>query len=198
MPDHNDKISQPILGDNMTFEMLEDLFHSLEINLNPSALHGFLCGRLSWNAKDIETLVQKSAEFFAISDEKIDFADSTLRDFYNDTLVDLEDSEFLFQPLLPDDDMPINIRLGSLAHWCSNFVSGFADGVSGQINISEDGKQALSDLSFIGQVSDSADEKEENEREYSDVLEHVRLAVQVIFSDINMIDNDFLDNSFDE
>jgi hypothetical protein len=29
-------------------------------------------------------------------------------------------------------------------------------------------------------------------------LEHVRLAVQVIFSDINTIDNDFLDNSFDE
>ena len=53
-------------------------------------------------------------------------------------------------------------------------------------------------MSFIGQVSDSADEKEENEREYSDVLEHVRLAVQVIFSDINTIDNDFLDNSFDE
>ena len=94
--------------------------------------------------------------------------------------------------------MPINIRLGSLAHWCSNFVSGFADGVSGQINISEDGKEALSDLSFIGQVSDSADEKEENEREYSDVLEHVRLAVQVIFSDINTINNDFLDKSFDE
>lgn len=69
---------------------------------------------------------------------------------------------------------------------------------SGQINISEDAKEALSDLSFIGQVSDSADEKEENEREYSDVLEHVRLAVQVIFSDINTINNDFLDNSFDE
>ena len=159
---------------------------------------GFYVGDFPGMLEILKQWFKNLQSFFAISNEKIDFADSTLRDFYNDTLVDLEDSEFLFQPLLPDDDMPINIRLGSLAHWCSNFVSGFADGVSGQINISEDGKEALSDLSFIGQVSDSADEKEENEREYSLVLEHVRLAVQVIFSDINMIDNDFLDNSFDE
>ena len=47
-------------------------------------------------------------------------------------------------------------------------------------------------------IKQMKDEKEENEREYSDVLEHVRLAVQVIFSDLNTIDNDFLDNSFDE
>ena len=38
----------------MTFEQLEDLFYALKINASPSAFHGFLCGRLTCGAVEIE------------------------------------------------------------------------------------------------------------------------------------------------
>ena len=45
---------------------------------------------------------------------------------YTVTLESLQDEEFLFHPLLPDDDDDIALRTESLASWCRGFLTGFA------------------------------------------------------------------------
>ena len=169
----------------MTFEQLEDLFYSLRITASPSAFHGFLCGRLSCGAVEIEQLIETSAEWLALSDDQLEGAESQLRDFYEISLNNLEDVSFLFKPTLPEDDLPLGERLVAIGAWCSSYISGLAEGMGESFEVSEDGKEALDDLAAIGQISVDFESDDEGERDYTELVEYVRLAVQLIFTDLH-------------
>jgi uncharacterized protein YgfB (UPF0149 family) len=169
----------------VTYEQLEDLFYTLKINASPSAFHGFLCGRLSCGALEIAELITISSDWLALSPEQSEAAESSLEDFYDDSLSNLEDVSFLFQPTLPDDDLPLGDRLSAIGEWCSNYISGLGEGMGDSFEVSEDGKEALDDLTAIGQISVDFESDEEGERDYIELVEYVRLAVQVIFSDLH-------------
>ena len=169
----------------MTFEELEDLFLALEINLNPSTFHGLLCGQLCWNDEKIDSFMSESADIFSISSDRGMDADQALRELYDEIYLNLKNSNFSFQPILPCDEAPLSERLGSFGYWCSNFVSGLADGITDQFSFTQESKEAISDLSAMGQVSDESNEDDDDERLYYELLEHARLSVQIIFSEIN-------------
>ncbi|CAI8365738.1 MAG: Uncharacterised protein [Cellvibrionales bacterium UBA7375] len=173
----------------MTFEQLEDLFYELKIKASPSGFHGFLCGRLSCGTVQMEDLVKSSAEWLGLEGEAAKAAFSALETFYESTLSDLQDISFLFQPLLPDDELPIPERLISVGDWCCNYLSGLGEGMGAEFEVSEDAKEALQDIAAIGQISTDFDAQEENEEEgekdYIELVEYIRIAVQLIFSDLD-------------
>ncbi len=169
----------------MTFEQLEDLFYSTNVNASPSAFHGFLCGRLSCGAVPIEILVAASTDWLGLSGEQAEAIQVDLQVFYETALSDLEDYSFLFSPLLPDDEFPLGERLIAVGEWCSNYLSGLAEGMEDSFDVSEDGKEALSDLGAIGQISVDFETDDDGERDYTELVEYVRVAVQVVFTDVN-------------
>ena len=63
-------------GDPVTFEQLEDLFFTLQIRANPSGFHGFLCGRLSCGAVDMQQLVKASSQWLAMTEEQAEGAEN--------------------------------------------------------------------------------------------------------------------------
>jgi uncharacterized protein YgfB (UPF0149 family) len=173
----------------VTFEQLEDLFYQLKIQASPSGFHGFLCGRLSCGTVQMEDLVNSSSAWLGLEEEAAKSAFGTLETFYESTLSDLQDISFLFKPLLPDDELPLAERLMSVGDWCTNYLSGLGEGMGAEFEVSEDGKEALQDISAIGQIStdfDSDEESEEDgEKDYLELVEYVRIAVQLIFSDLD-------------
>jgi uncharacterized protein YgfB (UPF0149 family) len=90
---------------------------------------------------------------------------------------------------LPDDELPLAERLVSVGDWCANYLSGLGDGMGAEFDISEDGKEALQDIASIGQISTDFDgdeeSEEEGEKDYLELVEYVRVAVQLIFSDLD-------------
>ena len=90
-----------------------------------------------------------------------------------------------FQPILPDDELPLSERLVAVGEWCSNYISGLAEGLGEEFEISEDGKEALDDLAAIGQISVDFESEDDGERDYTELVEYVRLGVQVIFTDLH-------------
>ena len=126
-----------------------------------------------------------SADIFSISSDRGMDADQSLRGLYDEIYLNLKNSNFTFQPILPCDDAPLSKRLESFGYWCSNFMSGLADGITGQSSFTQESKEALSDLSAMGQVSDESNEDDDDERLYYELVEHARLSVQIIFSEIN-------------
>ena len=169
----------------MTFDQLEELFYSLKINASPSAFHGFLCGRLTCGAVAIDLLIEATTEWLALSEEQADAADKDFRDFYEASLSNLGDISFLFKPTLPDDDLPLEERLIAVGEWCGNYISGLAEGLGESFDLSDDGREALNDLSAIGQISADMESDDDGERDYTELVEYVRLAVQVIFTDLH-------------
>jgi uncharacterized protein YgfB (UPF0149 family) len=107
-----------------------------------------------------------------------------LEEFYESALSNLQDLSFLFQPLLPDDELPLNERLVAVGDWCSNYISGLGDGMGAEFEVSADGKEALEDLAAIGQISTDF-ESDDGERDYAELVEYIRIAVQLVFSDLH-------------
>jgi len=169
----------------VTFEQLEDLFFTLQIRANPSGFHGFLCGRLSCGAVDMQQLVKASSQWLAMTEEQAEGAENSLEDFYETSLSNLEDISFLFQPLLPDDELPLAERLVAVGDWCSNYISGLGDGMGEAFEVSADGKEALEDIAAIGQISVDFDSDDDGERDYAELVEYIRIAVQLVFSDLH-------------
>jgi hypothetical protein len=97
----------------------------------------------------------------------------------------LGDISFLFKPTLPDDDLPLEERLIAVGEWCGNYISGLAEGLGESFDLSDDGREALNDLSAIGQISADLESDDDGERDYTELVEYVRLAVQVIFTDLH-------------
>jgi|TARA_B100000795_G_scaffold258713_1_gene233047 uncharacterized protein YgfB (UPF0149 family) len=169
----------------VTFDQLEDLFYAVKITASPSAFHGFLCGRLTCGAVDIENLIETSSDWLTLSDEQCEAAEPALRDFFESSLSNLEDVSFLFQPLLPEDELPLGERLSAVGEWASNYISGLAEGMESNFEITDEGKEALDDLAAIGQISVDFEAEDEGERDYTELVEYIRIAVQVIFTDLH-------------
>ncbi|MGB1868705.1 MAG: UPF0149 family protein [Porticoccaceae bacterium] len=170
----------------MTFEQLEDLFYALKINANPSGFHGFLCGRLSCGAAEMQELIEASTKWLALAEDQTESAETALEDFYAASLSNLQDLSFLFQPLLPDDELPLNERLVAIGEWCSNYISGLGDGMGAEFEVSVDGKEALEDIAAIGQISvDLESDDDDGERDYTELVEYIRIAVQLVFADLH-------------
>lgn len=172
-------------GVAVTFEQLEDLFYALEIQASVSGFHGFLCGRLSCGPVQMESLVRSTTQWLGMEEDAAESAESALADFFESSLSNLQDASFIFQPLLPDDELPLSERLVALGDWCSNYVSGLGEGMADELEVSADTQEALQDITAIGQVSAEFDEGEDSERDYLELVEFIRVAVQLIFSDLD-------------
>tara|TARA_B110000046_G_scaffold185766_1_gene229161 strand:- start:2228 stop:2773 length:546 start_codon:yes stop_codon:yes gene_type:complete len=168
----------------VTFEQLEDLFFAHKINASPSGFHGFLCGRLSCGAVDLKQLVDASTSWLGLSTEQAEAAQSDFEAFYQSSLNNLEDISFLFLPVLPDDELPLSERLVAVGEWCTNYISGLGEGMGEEFEVSMDGKEALEDISAIGQISVDFETDDDGERDYAELVEFIRIAVQLLFTDL--------------
>lgn len=90
-----------------------------------------------------------------------------------DTAAALADENLDYSPLLPDDDHPLIERVEALASWSSGVLLGF--GLTGG-KIRKDEVEILSGLSDVaGLLYNDADDDEEGEESYTDLVEFARL-----------------------
>lgn len=124
-----------------------------------------------------------------------DDSQQALRLLYADTLNALRGEDMELEALLPDDDIPLVTRASGLSQWCQGFLYGFGTGkaadqagtevlkheeLPGSVN------EILNDLTHIGRASVEIEgEGNESEEEaYAEVLEYVRVGVQLIHDEL--------------
>jgi uncharacterized protein YgfB (UPF0149 family) len=93
---------------------------------------------------------------------------------------ELLDSAGPFQPLLPADDTPLAERTEALGAWAGAYVSGL--GVHPTLTLRGDAREAWQDLQQIARagLEAGAEAAEQDERAYAEVVEYLRVAVQLI------------------
>lgn len=97
----------------------------------------------------------------------------------------LGDHEFGFMPLLPEDDAPISERVAALARWCEGFLYGLtlADSEAMQA-LKGDAGEALEDFSKLTRASSHRTVSETDEQAYAELVEYVRVGVQLVFEEL--------------
>jgi uncharacterized protein len=115
-----------------------------------------------------------------------DLSTASLRQLYLDTAGSLEGQEMEFELLLPEDEQPIDSRTSALGQWCQGFLYGLgtsalqdASALPGEVG------EIVRDLTEISHVGvDDGQSAETNESAYAELVEFVRVGVQLVFEEL--------------
>jgi len=175
------------------FNDIADAFVRANLMGSPAELHGLLCGRIGGGEQLSEDeLVATVAEFLDVAPERVEDLGDMLPELYRFSVGQISSSGFEFSPLLPDDDFSLNERLASLGEWCQGFLFGLGNsGLSVETELTGDIADALGDLASISHVGGLEDENdaEEDEVSYSELVEYVRVAVLLIYAELNVTED---------
>ena len=151
---------------------------------SPSSVHGCLCGLLAAGGSgEPEWGLARLCEALDLSLHG-ELAGSVLQ-LYQSLDAALEDEEFDFHPLLPDDSADMDQRTLSLAAWCSGFLSGYAlPDPPARAGAAGDSAEILRDFAAIAEVElDREAPEEESEESFMELVEYLRFAVLNVYLD---------------
>lgn len=169
-----------------THAELAETLSALSLGLSASELHGsltgFLCaGGLSASGSWLQDL--------ALDEVEDALGDSPRRELFvrlfDECAELLDDPDYAFEPLLPDDEAPIAERAGALVEWCRGFLGGL--GLSGSLaheGLAGDAGEVLTDLGRIAATSFDTGEADDDEDAYSEVVEYVRVGVLLLHGEL--------------
>jgi len=166
--------------DYVEFERL--LSHARALT-DAAEAHGTLAGALC--AADIYRLEDWLGEILPEGTTDLLSAES-LRGVYELTARELRAGEMSFEMLLPEDDRPLDERATALGLWCQGFLYGLGTSPIRDLSgLGGDAGDIVRDLTEITQVGvDKKESLESNEAAYAELVEFVRVGVQLLFEEL--------------
>lgn len=174
----------------VTFAEVARVLEGLGSSVPAAEAHGCLVGALCTSPD--YPLERWLEEIIPDADQRNDGdQQQALRLLYADTLNALRGEDMEFEALLPDDDIALATRAGGLSQWCQGFLYGFGTGQAGNPAVKQEElpgnvNEILNDLTHIGRASVELEgEGNESEEEaYAEVVEYVRVGVQLIHDEL--------------
>lgn len=146
---------------------------NLPSGLSESLLHGAVCGLLCGAPDESFANQRRALTDLLVDASRMD--EDELDRFIEYAADDLASPEFTFEPLLPGDEFAMSERIEGLAEWCEGFLTAF-DESGGELD--DDATDALEDIERIAEVDGDDDE---DEFDFFNVAEHLKVAVLTIF-----------------
>lgn len=168
----------------LNHDQLDALVVRLRLGVEASELHGSLCGYLAGGAQphghDLLPALQLESADNALGD-----ADQALLDgFLAQCREALEDSDLGFEPLLPEDDRPLDVRAEAVAAWCRGFLGGFGlAGPQAHADLSADASEVLRDFGTIAASEFAYADAEEDEDALIEVQEFLRVGALLLYTE---------------
>ena len=178
------------------FESIDSLFSQLGLGLDPAECHGSLCGLLcasdavkgaAWvNQVLAGHLDLPEAESPPLQGGAQGEEHALLLILYKETAGQLDDPEFGFSLLLPDDTVPLAQRVESLALWCQGFLAGLGlGGLQDQSKLPGDSHEVMRDFVEISRLGHGDDGvTNEDEAAFAEIVEYVRMAVLLVYEEL--------------
>jgi uncharacterized protein YgfB (UPF0149 family) len=105
-----------------------------------------------------------------------------LQDLYDETIRQLNDDDYGFSLLLPDDEQPLRARTEALVEWCDGFLFGLGAGeIKNFAQLPDDVNEISHDLAEISRAYHEDETTEADEVAYAELVEYVRVGVLVIY-----------------
>jgi len=181
--DHWGIISATMLSD-IRFKDFEDTLATAGSLADAAEAHGSLCGALCsmspYRMSDwVNEILPDGA---ALTEENA----AMIEKVFTATATSFGEQGMEFEPLLPDDEQPLNGRANALALWCTGFLYGLGTGhISDLEALGGDVGEIVRDFTEISRASgDEADSDESNEQAYAELVEFIRVAAQVVFEEL--------------
>jgi hypothetical protein len=148
----------------------------------PAEAHGTLAGALC--AQVPYRLEDWLAEI--LPEGRRSDADPVLQAVYDWTVAALAGRDMDFELVIPEDDRPIRERTQALTLWCTGFLYGLgSNGAADPQRLPGELGEIVRDLTEITHADvDATDSDEANESALAELVEFVRVGVQLVFEEL--------------
>ena len=168
------------------YAQLQRLMADCRALTEPAEAHGSLAGALcatdAYGLDDwLAEILPEGAPPAAVS--------AWLRELYEQTREALSGTQMQFDLLMPDDEEPIELRAAALTQWCNGFVYGLGSGGSTDPErLPGDAGEIVRDLAQVTRAGvDEHEGSEANELALAELVEFVRVGVQVVFEELGAL-----------
>jgi len=168
----------------MNHRELADTLVRLQLGVSASDLHGSLTGYLCAGG---QAGADNWLDALALDADIVNGHDEpSLSLLYRHCRDQLDDTDLGFEPMLPGDDVAIELRAEALVEWCRGFLGGVGlAGVTGvKGGISAEAGEIMQDFGTIAGSSFDYAGGEEDETALAEVLEFVRVGVLLLYSEL--------------
>jgi uncharacterized protein YgfB (UPF0149 family) len=170
-----------------SYEEIQRALHAEHSLSEPAEAHGTLAGSLctavTYRFEDwlSEILPQGHAQAPATT--------ATLQEIYAETAQSLIGVDAEFDLLLPEEEQSIDARTAALAQWCQGFLYGLGSrAIDDASRLPGDAGEVVRDLSEITRAAvDERDDAESNESAFTELVEFVRVGVQLVFAELEPV-----------
>lgn len=172
------------MSDISPHQALGALLQRAGFDQDASEYHGALCGalcvRMPADIDPLQLLERVGGE------PSVPETRSPLLSLRDATLRELADPDSGIRLLLPEDDLPLAQRARALGQWCEGFLLGLAS--RGGLNLrqaSPEVREVVEDLTqFTRAEFDEGDNAEVEEEAYAELVEYVRVGLQLVFMEL--------------
>jgi uncharacterized protein len=160
--------------------------------VTPAELHGGICGSLCAGGAQAAAIWLEDC----LADQRVASSGdltTALIAVIETSLGALEGRELAFEPLLPDDDAPLDEQVHALAVWCHGFVAGLGASAPELAKRSPTGAndgalaEVIKDFTEISRAGLSEEEaagQDQLDFALAELREYVRAGVQIVFEDL--------------
>ncbi len=173
------------------YDELNEALRRVGASADIAECHGLLSGLLCVK-ETVDSAAWISHILGAESDEDLELNEdgrALLSALLGRVLDQLNDLDYGFHPLLPDDEEPLAKRAAALAEWCQGFVLGLSmGGVAALGQLPEASDEIVKDMAEIAQMHADAEEaSNEDEVAYTEIVEYVRMGVLLVREELRTI-----------
>lgn len=166
----------------METSQIENALHAADADYNAAEAQAIACGLLVVNTTADK--IQWVKLIFGEIDPNNSQQHAAIKlagDLFEATKAQLQDSNLVFDLLLPDEEN-LKIRVSALQEWCAGFVLGLGmAGVSDTNKLPEDSREIIADITEIGTEGEfDLENVEESEFALTEINEYVRMGVLLI------------------
>jgi len=178
------------MGSEVDYGNLNDALRRCGASWDAAQAHGLLSSRLAVGGADagigwLQQVLEGTSESDALRTE----CASQLNELFQNTLRQLSERLSEFEPLLPDDSDSASLRASALARWCEGFLHGLVSIDHGEALKQRLAQEPLADiirdmLQLTRAAADEEIDDETNEAAYAEIVEYVRVAVQLAYEEL--------------
>ncbi len=174
---------------NIKYDNISQAINNLNLDLPAEELHGQMCGVLI--ASPMSMVEDWLFELIGTRDENNIIAKSAvtkISGLLSATLGDLNNPEFTFVLLMPDDDAQMSIKLKALGNWCDSFLYGFGLAQT-KVELDDEAAEFIKDLSEIAMIDTQDETSIQNDLALEELLEYVRVGVLLLQENCRPVTN---------
>ena len=172
-------------SEKVEFDDLQNRLMHTEVLQSPAELHGLVSGMLCCRPElETDRLLADLWIQLDLDPVELHEIDGILRLLFDSVRHALNDSDFIFYPLLPSDEEDLSWRTECLGGWCQGFLSGYGLGTDPDRGpLDDETGDILKNFYEFTKISSVYDDEdiEELEADYFELVEFLKVTVIHLF-----------------